>query len=522
MAPELLTELVDCNAEADRQAVGYLDETLSYAQLARRSSQLANVLIDQGLKKGDRVGIYMNKGIDTAVAMYAAMKAGGAYVPIDPAAPTERLVSILKDCGLRHLVSSSDRRRQLRALVGHDTEVECVIGVDAGDDLPFRCWSWAEVAKAEATPPRGAVRADDLAYIIYTSGSTGRPKGIMHSHRSGLSFAKWAASEYGLERDDRLANHAPLHFDLSIFDYFAGAVAGATTVLVPEAYTKLPASYSQLLSDQRITVLFTVPFALIQLLTHGALDERDLSRLRWIIFGGEPFPTRQLKSLMRKLRGSRFDNMYGPAEINGVTHFSPATPEDIGDTVPIGPLSTLARSLVVDDDDRPLESGAAGELLVHTPTMMQGYWGRPDLDARAFYVHPDSGDVYYRTGDLVERRPDGVFEFLGRKDRQIKVRGYRIELDEVEAILAAHEGVEEAAAFSLPDGGGSQAVSAVVTLAKSIAKAPHSSEILAHAKAYLPWYALPSDLRIRESLPRTTTGKIDRRLLREQAMRGGE
>jgi acyl-coenzyme A synthetase/AMP-(fatty) acid ligase len=154
--------------------------------------------------------------------------------------------------------------------------------------------------------------------------------------------------------------------------------------------------------------------------------------------------------------------------------------------------------------------------------MMRGYWGRPDLDARAFYVHPDTGDVYYRTGDLVERRPDGVFEFLGRKDRQIKVRGYRIELDEVEAILAAHEDVEEAAAFALPDGEGSQVVSAVVTLAKSIAKVPQSSEILAHAKAYLPWYALPSDLRIRESLPRTTTGKIDRRLLREQALRGGE
>ena len=161
----------------------------------------------------------------------------------------------------------------------------------------------------------------DLAYILYTSGSTGDPKGIMHTHRSALAFARWAADEYGLRPADRLSNHAPLHFDLSTFDLFAGALAGATTVIIPEAVTRFPASVSKLMQDERISVWYSVPFALTQMLLRGNIGARDLTDLRWLLFAGEVFPTKYLRQLMAALPHVRFSNLYGPTETNVCTYY---------------------------------------------------------------------------------------------------------------------------------------------------------------------------------------------------------
>lgn len=502
-----------------RQAFGYLADTLSYGELAERSNRLARLLIEEGVRKGDRVGIFMEKRIDTATAVYGIMKAGAAYVPIDPSVPQARFQMLVNDCGMRHLVSAPQKQRQLASLSSSATAIKCVVGLDSDDDVAFRTLSWSAIDDQSSAPPAiGSVSIDDLAYIIYTSGSTGQPKGIMHSHSSGASFANWAALEYGLRSGDRVANHAPLHFDLSIFDLFATAAVGATSILIPEEYTKLPASYSELLQEQKISVLFTVPFALVQLLQRGALEKRDLTKLRWIIFGGEPFPTKHLRELMLRLPATRFDNMYGPAEINGCTHYTIPAPNSLGSSVPIGALADIADALVLDDADRPVGIGESGELLVATPTMMQGYWGRPDLDRAAFWRADGASDiVYYRTGDLVRVDADGCFHFLGRKDRQVKVRGYRVELDETEAAITSHVAVEEAAAFMMPDGEGSNSICCVATLKADSRATP--DELKACARRLLPWYAVPTSIEIKAVFPRTTTGKIDRRQLREDALR---
>ncbi|NNF17648.1 MAG: AMP-binding protein, partial [Gammaproteobacteria bacterium] len=366
----------------------------------------------------------------------------------------------------------------------------------------------------------------DLAYIIYTSGSTGTPKGIMHTHHSGLSFARWAASEYGFCHQDRLSNHAPLHFDLSIMDYFSAVLVGATTVIVPEEYTKLPASYSQLLEDHKVTVLYTVPFALIQMLLRGSLEERNLSALRWAIFGGEPFPSAHLRALCRALPHVRFDNMYGPAEINGCSHFTVEHIDSEDEPVPIGPLANCAEGRIVDKDNTPVARGEVGELLVRTPTMMRGYWKRDDLNQKVFDYQVNAighQEVYFRTGDFVQELDDGILRFVGRKDRQVKVRGYRIELDEVELALTAQEPVEEAAVYTLSGADGSRAIHAEVTLKDKTGgrhSEPHTelkAQVTRALKKSLPWYALPSQISIICEFPRTVTGKIDRRLLQEQA-----
>ena len=436
-------------------------------ELAGRSNALAHTLIDLRVARGEPVGIFMDKSIYTAVALYGIMKAGAPYVPLDPSAPLQRLAAMIQHCGIRVLVSAENKLKKLLEL-SKIAQLDYVVGIDAQHTGELESVSWTEVeSRPQEYPPKVKIVQQDLAYIMYTSGSTGTPKGMMHTHHSGLSFATWARDEYGFHAEDVLSNHAPLHFDLSTMDYFSAICAGCTTAIIPEAYTKLPASYSQLLADQRITVLYTVPHALIQLSLRGVLEERDLSALRWAIFGGEPMVIKHLVALMEKLPHVRFDNIYGPAEVNGVTHYTIESVKRDASAIPIGPIASSAEALIVDDEDEPVAPGVSGELLVRTPTMMQGYWGRPDLNEDAFYrrTTPSGHEhVFYRTGDLVHNDAENNLWFLGRKDRQVKIRGYRIELDEIEAALAAIDTVEEAGAFVTTNDQSENAIQAGVIL----------------------------------------------------------
>ena len=522
----LLPQAVDQMAarHPDREAVRFGRRSLSYGQLAAQSNSLARTLVELGVKRRDRVGIYQGKSLEMAVAIYGIMKAGAAYVPIDPASPPSRLEYVVRHCGIGVVVSQGSRLAQLQQIAAAGAPLRCVVGVSADEPGPVECLGWDQALAAPGgAPPDVGLIEQDLAYIMYTSGSTGEPKGIMHTHHSGLSYARWAASAYGLHGEDRLTNHAPLHFDLSTFDFFSGALAGAATVIVAEEVLRFPASYAQLLDEERISVCFTVPFAMIQLLLRGALDKRNLSSLRWFIFGGEPFPTKHLRDLMNCLPSTGFSNMYGPAETNGCTYYNvPALGADANEPVPIGRACPNVELLIVDADDQPVPAGEAGELLVRSPTMMQGYWQRPDLNSKAFYRRPvfeNYSDYFYRTGDLVRRAGDGELHFIGRKDRQIKVRGYRVELDEVEVGLLAHEAVEEAAAFPIANADGARQVGAAVRLRRGAECS--EAELNAYLKARLPWYAVPATIALAEDFPRTSSGKIDRRAL-EAAAAGAE
>jgi acyl-coenzyme A synthetase/AMP-(fatty) acid ligase len=308
---------------------------------------------------------------------------------------------------------------------------------------------------------------------------------------------------------------------MSTFGFFTGPLAGATTVIIPQEYTKLPASLSKLVETERLTIWYSVPFALIQLLLRGVLQARDLSSLRWVLYAGEPFPPKHLRALMAQWPHARFSNVYGPSESNQCTFYHvPPIPEDSDEPIPIGEMCDNAEGLVVDEDDQPVPPGQVGELLVRAPTVMRGYWGRPELNQKVFYrqsVFSDYKVVFLRTGDLVRLRQDGKnYDFLGRKDRQVKTRGYRVELDEIEAALLAHDGVEEAAVYAMPDSEGSQRIQAAVIPRP---KTDHSlADLKKHVSGLLPWYAVPGKIDVIRSMPRTSTGKIDRRRLREQAI----
>jgi len=515
----------------DHAAIRFSGKSLSYAELEKRSNNLARVLIEQGVKRGDRVGIFMNKSLESAVSLYGIMKAGAAYVPLDPLIPPQRAAYVIRDCGIRHLLTAEAKSAQVAEIltdtgsgktndIGNPSSLEFIVGIEEIENRAVRSASWEQVYQASGEPLNLNLTEQDLAYILYTSGSTGNPKGIMHTHRSGLSFAEWAADTYGLLASDRLSNHAPLHFDLSTFDFFAGAVAGATTVIIPEALTKFPANLSKLIQDEKISVWYSVPFALTQLMERGVLESRDLSHLRWLLFAGEVFPTKHLRELMSRFPDVHFSNLYGPTETNVCTYYHvEQIPPDTDETIPIGRPCANIEDLVIDADDHPLPPGEVGELVIRGGVVMKGYWGMPERNATCFYRRPafeSFEDVFYRTGDLVQLGSDGNYRYLGRKDRQIKTRGYRVEMDEVEVSLLSFGDVAEAAVYILPDHQGSNLIGASVIL--SAGSPADETDLLEHLKSRLPFYAIPARIFILSDFPRTSTGKINRRELQAMAI----
>lgn len=505
--------------QPSREAFRCRGERLTYQDVCERAAQLAHALRAMGLRPLDRVGIFMNKDISMPVATYGVLMAGGCYVPIDPTAPGARVEFILRDCGIRILISGDFKRAMLARIAasGH-TPLSHIIGLSGNPVGEIEQLSWESIATCDRALPSNAGQEDDLAYIMYTSGSTGVPKGLMHTHRSGLAYACFSARQYAVSPADVLGNHAPLHFDISTFEFLTGPYAGATSVLLPEEEMLFPASLAKMIELEQLTFWYSVPLALIQMLTQGELEKVDASRLRWVLFGGEPFPPKYLEALMRCLPNARFCNVYGPAEVNQCTFYNvPIDFTDTGEPVPIGAFWEGARGLIVDRDDREITDERPGELLVSSPTSMQGYWRREDLNRRAFYFEepaPGFTRRYYRTGDLFRRDARGVLHFLGRKDRQVKIRGHRLELDEVEAVFTAQPAVLEAAAVAINLGDGVKDLVLSVTLRRNNGFDP--TKALELARARLPQYGIPSRIEVRSSFPRTPSGKIDRTELARQ------
>ncbi len=355
----------------EHPAMRFQGRHLTYSELARKSNQLAHVLRDQGVRPKDRVGVFLDKSLETPLAIYGIMKAGAAYVPLDPRSPVQRLVDIIHDCDLKGIIAQDNKVKVLREVAAQQQIMQFVIGLSDTTDLNLRVLPWADLdAYPAENAPDVRVIDDDLAYVMYTSGSTGKPKGIMHTHSSGLSYARMSADTYAVRPEDRLSNHSPLHFDMSTFDYLTGPLCGSTTVIIPETYTLFPMNLAQLIEDERLTIWYSVPFALIQLVLRGGLDKRDFSSLRWILYGGEPFPITHLRALMERLPNARVSNVYGPAEVNQCTyyHLPPLPAWDDGDsTVPLGVIWDNAEGLILSHDDSLVEPGEAGELVVRTP-----------------------------------------------------------------------------------------------------------------------------------------------------------
>jgi amino acid adenylation domain-containing protein len=519
----LLHQIIDRSAitHPDKAAFSYDRETLNYSDLRMQANGLAAALLNKGVVPGDRVGLLLPKSLQTPVAVFGCLKAGAVIVPLDPQSPADRLSLMIRDAGIRQLIVLPEQSRRVEKLCATEAlDIRLVVGLTAPTSTVRSVIAWDEL-KPEDCAPTIVLQEDDPAYLLYTSGSTGQPKGIVHSHRSGLAYARLSADAYGVSSDDTLGNFAPLHFDQSTFDFYTGPLRAATTVLIPQAFGFATASLANLIEEEQLSIWYSVPSVLIQLILRDALIGKNLSELRWVLFGGEPFPPKHLSRLMALMPGARFSNVYGPTEVNQCTYFNVRGDQPVEEALPIGRVWENTESLIVDGDDQIVAPGDTGELLIRSPTMMLGYWGRPDLNERAFYMRKRDGalaDRFYRTGDLVRDKGDGELEFLGRKDRQIKTSGHRVELDEIEAVLCQHDDVEEAATFTVEDDDQGVLIEAAVIL--RLGATTSNKEVTRHAASLLPGYAVPRKILLLTEFPRTRTGKVDRAALAAASVQG--
>jgi len=510
-----LTDIIKNSAALfpDNEAFKCEDISVSYKELDIKTSQLAKCLIDSGVKKGDRVGIYLNRCIETAIAIYGILKAGAAYVPLDFTAPHARTRSLINSCDIEVLVTSDKQKRKITSILDGSSSLIRIIGLSKR--LPLMSVSWDAIYNTSLANFKAVeIDKNDLAYIMFTSGSTGAPKGIMHTHYSGLNYAKMSADLYGIISNDRVANHAPINFDISTFGYFSAPLAGASTIIITDAYTKFPVSLAKLIEKESLTIWYSVPLALIQILLSNVLDKVNLNSLRWVLFGGEVFGLKYLTKFIEKLPNAIFSNVYGPAEVNQCTYYNFNSLAQVNSQLPIGKVWNHTEFKILDKKDNEVNSGNKGALVIKSITMMKGYWDNIKLTQKSVYKELDAAgmeQIYYRTGDIVFENENNDLVFVGRNDRQRKIRGFRIDLDEIESVLLKHPSVKEASVLIIESENNLKALYAVILLLPEATIS--TNELASFCKTHLPVYSVPEHIEIFANLPRTSSGKVNRNVL---------
>jgi amino acid adenylation domain-containing protein len=478
-----------------RDALVCEGQTLTYAALDARANRLARALAAQGIGKGDPIALLANRSMETIVAILGVLKAGAVYVPLDPTFPVERLTHILRDAQVALLLSGRGGEEAASTLA---------------ETAPTLSFAALEILAADQapTPPEVTVTADAPAYIMYTSGSTGRPKGVVVPHRAVVRLVSdQDFIAFGLEQT--FLHLAPLAFDASTLEIWGALLHGGTLAVVPEAKPSL-ARIGQAIAQHGVTTAwFTAA------LFHALVDEgvQVLAPLRQILAGGDVLSPAHLRKAQSALPHARIVNGYGPTENTTFSACYPLPPEGWGGgAVPIGTAIARSGIYIMDADLRLLPRGAVGEVLVGGEGLAQGYLGQPELTAQRFVPHPFApGERLYRTGDLARWRSDGMLEFLGRADGQVKINGHRIEPGEIESVLRAMPGMADAAVTVVESATGTRQLHAFLVAEAGIAPQPGLvEEAKAQVMRLLPAAMHPRTIRKIDQLPLTANGKLDR------------
>lgn len=479
----------------DAMAVAFEGRGLTYAELNRRANQLARELRRRGVGPDGLVGVFAERSFEMVVALLAVLKAGGAYVALDPSYPAERLGHLMEDAHAPLMLAQPHLESKLPAQAGEVLLLDAS-GLSSGGEA------------TENLPDLGTPQ--NLAYVIFTSGSTGRPKGAMNEHRGICNQLLWMQEEYRLTVDDRVLQKTPYSFDASVWEFFWPLLAGARLVMARPEGHRDSAYLVQQIRESGITTVQLVPSMLRMLLDE---DVSGCPSLRRVFCGGEALPHELQERFFARLPGVELHNLYGPAEAAIQVTTWKCQPGDVRRTVPIGRPVANTQVYVLDARMQPMPAGVAGELYIGGVQVGRGYVGRDDLTAERFLPDPFSttpGARLYKTGDLARHLPGGEIEYLGRTDFQIKLRGQRIELGEIETTLDRHPGVAQCVVMAREDSPGDQRLVAYVVARPA---APSVAELQEHLSRVLPAYMVPGALMFLETLPLTSSGKVDRRAL---------
>jgi amino acid adenylation domain-containing protein/non-ribosomal peptide synthase protein (TIGR01720 family) len=478
-------------------AVIYEGERLTYAELDRRASTLAGYLRQHGVGPEVKVGILMERSLPLVGAILGIWKAGGAYLPLDPAFPQERLAYMLADCGAGLVLTS-------RELVSKVPPGHCpVVAMDDG-------WETAGAGECAAVSPR------NLAYVIYTSGSTGRPKGVAVEHGSLANYVAAVSERIGFAKDAAYAWMSSVAADLGNTTLFGGLAAGGCVHVIGEERAHDSQAFEPYFANAGIDIVKVTPTHWSALSTGGMPGRR-------LILGGESSRWEQVSEWQRLRPGCEVWNHYGPTECTvGVAAFQAASEGEAAGVLPLGkPLANL-RAYVLDVRGEPVPAGIAGELYIGGACVARGYLNQPGLTAERFVPDPfaaEPGARMYRSGDKARWRADGNLEFLGRLDEQVKIRGHRIELREIEAALTEVPGIQQCAVIAREDANGDKRLTAYVVPG---GEAPDSPQLKQKLRGFLPGYMVPSKIVFLDRLPLLPNGKLDRRALPVEPTAGGE
>nr|WP_314561314.1 non-ribosomal peptide synthetase [uncultured Pseudomonas sp.] len=484
-AQQWLPELLNRHT-SDGTALVWQGSSLTFAQLHTQANRLAHYLRDKGVGPDVCVAIAAERSPQLLIGLLAIIKAGGAYVPLDPDYPAERLAYMLEDSGVHLLLTQT-------ALL-HHVPVASGVCVIAMDSLHLDSWP--------TQPPGLHLHGDNLAYVIYTSGSTGQPKGVGNTHAALAERLQWMQATYQLNDTDVLMQKAPISFDVSVWECFWPLITGCRLVLAGPGEHRDPHRIAQLVQEHGVTTLHFVP-PLLQLFIDEPLAA-ECTSLRRLFSGGEALPAELRNRVLALLPAVQLHNRYGPTEtaIN-VTHWH-CRAED-GERSPIGrPLGNVI-CRVLDDQLNPVPLGVPGELCIGGIGLARGYLGRAGLTAERF-VADHSGARLYRTGDRARWRADGVLEYLGRLDQQVKLRGFRVEPEEIEARMLALDGIAQAVVL----------VRDAQLIGYYTAHGERDEQQVKIAlAAELPEYMVPALLMRLDAMPLSPSGKLDRRALPE-------
>jgi len=522
MGAFLLQSYLDESRRAHPDKPALIDEqgALSYRELHAEATLLAHHLAAAGVRRQDRVVIYLKRSAQVVMAMLGILKADAIYVPVDAKAPVERLLKVVADCQPSALICDQQtllplagvepaRLKSVRQLV--------IFGTTEGAPPGLPHLYWQEAERVSPAPPAYRNIDADAAYILYTSGSTGTPKGVTVSHLNVANYIDWAVECFGIGPGDRVLGTAPFHFDMSTFDIYTTLRAGATLCIAPDRTLVFPGKLLDLIEKEGVTIWKGVSSLLMYLSSTGSLKKGRIPTLDRVLFGGEVLPTKHLISWMQSYPDKRFFNVYGPTETTGVSAYYPVekVPSSAGEAIPIGRACSNTEVFVLTEEDRPAGAGETGEICIRGSGLSLGYWNDEQKTAQCFVRNPlgrTQQDRIYRTGDLARVREDGVIEYLGRKDFQVKFMGYRIETFEIEQALLSLEAVQHAAVL-LCDGAQSE-VPELVAFLEGPAQVDQE-ELLRELGHTLPSYMLPKQIITLERLPLTDRGKTDRAALKE-------
>jgi D-alanine--poly(phosphoribitol) ligase subunit 1 len=494
-------------AHGNKAALVWSDRAATtFNDLDRLSDKVAKYLNAQGIRKGDCVGIRLDKCAIAYAIIIACLKIGVPYFAVDPSNPPARISHILDKCRPKILFSTEENMLDLAnykvVLVDPENQFAAIDGVDAG-----------------SFEPKADIVGTDPAYIMFTSGSTGSPKGAVMSHSNLLNFVPWARHEFSIIPDDVFTSVNPIYFDNSVFDFYASVMNGAAMAPFDAATMNDPYEVLRRINQLHCTIYFSVPSLLIYFQVLKMITPASFPHLRVVIFGGEGYPKAKLKELFDCLHPrSELVNVYGPTEctcICSAYRIGQADFENLDGYPPLGgPIPNFSFA-ILNDAGKAAAIGEVGELYLGGPSVGLGYFNDSELTQEAFGQNPLHADYHervYRTGDLVSiSKDDGEIYFVGRRDNQIKHHGYRIELEEIEHALRSIPGVDEAVALHATQSGISLII-AIVAASNGL----QTDVIREQASKLLPHYMVPSRINVFKQLPKNANGKIDRRLLQSR------